>query len=151
MKIRDDHFANVTKSLVNNYNEQVVYDEREEEQEEEDDDKTLSNHFSSQLADKDIVFTIGANSSGKSTLLNALIQGSENMVRQTVESVEVVEAKMPLWANNEPVFIIMHDKKGNQKDTPDIYMENNIHFVDCPRQEQRNKMIWGNSDDDRLI
>jgi len=47
MKIRDDHFANVTKSLVNNYNEQVVYDEREEEQEEEDDDKTLSNHFSS--------------------------------------------------------------------------------------------------------
>jgi len=55
------------------------------------------------------------------------------MERKKSGSIEVIEAKTPLWFNNEPIFDISHSQKGNQKENPDLYVQNDIHFVDLPR------------------
>jgi len=78
---------------------------------------------------------VGATGCGKSTLMNALIQGVENMAMD--EDCNII-AKNQLVHNFTNVFEIGHGAQSCTQ-APGFYNHHDIYYVDCPGLEDQNQ------------
>lgn len=81
-----------------------------------------------ELVDGRVVLAVGATGVGKSTLMNAILQGSENMKYN--DNMNIV-SKKDLYYKENLVFKIGDEVKSCTS-TPRFYKYNDIYFVDCP-------------------
>ena len=66
---------------------------------------------------------IGASGTGKSTVINAILQGSQNM---SLDGDSNIVASKELKYNKKPVFV--------------FYEKHDIYVVDCPDLQDQDKM-----------
>ena len=82
----------------------------------------------SELEVKKVVMAVGSTGVGKSTIMNALIQGSENIFSDEEFN---INARKELIYKGIPVFQIGHHCQSCTK-SPGFYLHNDIYFLDCP-------------------
>ena len=79
---------------------------------------------------------IGATGVGKSTLMNAVVQGAENM--ELNEDCDVAAKQYLTGANGGPVFEIGFAAK-SCTEVPGYYVAGDVCFLDCPGLEDQDK------------
>ena len=79
---------------------------------------------------------VGATGTGKSTLMNAFLQGVNKMKHDKNMNFICTES---LEYNGRVVFDIGHEAK-SKTEAPGFYQHNGIYFVDCPGIDDQEKI-----------
>ena len=79
---------------------------------------------------------IGATGVGKSTLMNAIIQGVENMELNDDCN---VQAKKTLYGTKDEILFEIGHQTTSCTRMPGFYLHEDIYFLDCPGIEDQDK------------